>query len=169
VAPLSLTSAVRRTLREMDPDQPIANVRTLEESVTNSMSGRRIMLLLLGSFAAVAVVLACVGIYGVMAFNVTQRSREFSIRLALGAQPRAILGLVLRNGLKLALVGVAVGVAASLAAGRVLSSQLSNVSAVDPLVLAIVSFTLLVVAGLACWLPARRAMKAEPMETLRCE
>jgi putative ABC transport system permease protein len=167
--PLSLAAAVRRVVREMDPDQPIANVSTLKEAVNQSLSGRRLMLLLLGSFAGVAVLLACVGIYGVMAFNVTQRSREFSIRLALGAQPRAILGLVLRNGLKLALLGVAIGVGASLAAGRVLSNQLYNVSAMDPAVLAIVALMLLLVAALASWLPARRAMKAEPMEALRCE
>jgi len=167
--PLTLAPDVRRAVQAVDPEQPIANLGTLEQSVGNSVQVSRIVLTLVGLFAATALVLACIGIYGVMAYSVAQRTREMGIRIALGAGAEQVLALVLRDGMKLVLVGLAIGVVGSLGAGQLLSNQLYRVTGTDPLVFAMVAFVLLAVALLACWLPARRATRVNPVEALRAE
>jgi len=132
--PLTLAETVRKMVLEIDPDQPIANVRTLEQSVYDSLALRRATLILLGLFAVVAISLACVGIYGVMSYAIGQRAREFSIRLALGAQRREIIRLVLKGGMKPALVGIVGGLVAAFALSRFLEKLLFEVKAHDPLV-----------------------------------
>src|SRR5262252_1993784 len=167
--PLALTASVREAVREVDRDQPIANIRSMEQIMSSMAGESRFGALLLGVFAAVALLLSAIGIYGVIAYSVAQRTREIGIRMALGAQGRSVLGLVIGQGMKLALIGVGVGIAGALALTRVLSSLLFNVSATDPLTFVVVSTLLSLVALLACYVPARRATKVDPMIALRTE
>jgi len=167
--PLSLVAAIRSQVQAEDKDQPIANLRTMEQIVSNSISQRRFSTLLLGLFAAVALLLASIGTYGVMSYSVTQRTREIGVRMALGAESRDVLKLVVGEGMKLALAGVALGLVASLALTRLMTSLLYGVSATDAPTFAAVALSLTVVALLACWIPARRATKVDPMIALRCE
>ncbi|HUJ45331.1 MAG TPA: ABC transporter permease [Opitutaceae bacterium] len=169
VPPLTLAPDVRRAVQSVDPEQPIANLGTLEQAVGNSVQTSRIVLTLVGLFAATALVLACIGIYGVMAYSVAQRTREMGIRIALGAGSGQVVALVLRHGMTLVLVGVAIGALGSLGAGQLLSSQLYRVTGTDPLVFTLVAIALIVVALLACWLPARRATRVDPVTALRTE
>jgi putative ABC transport system permease protein len=169
VPPLTLTPDVRRAIGAVDPEQPIANLGTLEQSVGNSVQVSRVVLTLVGIFAATALVLACIGIYGVMAYSVAQRTREMGIRIALGAAMGQVIALVLRDGMKVVLVGVVLGILGSLGVGRLLSSQLYRVSGTDPLVFSAVALVLLGVALLACWLPARKATRVDPVIALRSE
>jgi putative ABC transport system permease protein len=167
--PLALTASVREAVREVDRDLPIANIRSMDQ-ILSSMSGNaRFRTLLLGVFAAVALLLAAIGIYGVISYSVAQRAREIGIRIAIGAQNRDVLRLVVGQGMKLAMLGVGVGIAGALAFTRVLSGLLFNVSATDPLTFVGVSTLLALVALLACYVPARRAMNVDPMVALRCE
>jgi len=167
--PLALTASVREAVREVDRDLPIANIRSMDQ-IMSSMSGdARFRTLLLGVFAAVALLLAAIGIYGVIAYSVAQRTREIGIRIAIGAQNRDVFRLVVGQGMKLALIGVGVGIAGALAFTRVLSGLLFNVSATDPLTFIGVSTLLALVALLACYVPAKRAMNVDPMAALRCE
>jgi putative ABC transport system permease protein len=167
--PLALTASVREAVREVDRDLPIANIRSMDQ-IMSSMSGdARFRTLLLGVFAAVALLLAAIGIYGVISYSVAQRAREIGIRIAIGAQNRDVLRLVVGQGMKLALLGIGVGIAGALAFTRVLSGLLFNVSATDPLTFVGVSTLLALVALLACYVPARRAMSVDPMVALRCE
>jgi putative ABC transport system permease protein len=167
--PLALTASVRESVREVDRDLPIANIRSMDQ-IMSSMSGdARFRTLLLGVFAAVALLLAAIGIYGVISYSVAQRAREIGIRIAIGAQNRDVLRLVVGQGMKLALLGIGVGIAGALAFTRVLSGLLFNVSATDPLTFVGVSTLLALVALLACYVPARRAMSVDPMVALRCE
>jgi putative ABC transport system permease protein len=167
--PLALTASVREAVREVDRDLPIANIRSMDQ-IMSSMSGdARFRTLLLGVFAAVALLLAAIGIYGVISYSVAQRAREIGIRIAIGAQNRDVLRLVVGQGMKLALIGVGVGIAGALAFTRVLSGLLFNVSATDPLTFVGVSTLLALVALLACYVPARRAMNVDPVVALRCE
>ena len=153
----------------MDKDQPLANVRTLESLLVRSIAPRRFNLLVLGLFALVALLLGAVGLYGVMSYSVTQRTHEIGIRMALGAQTRQVLKLVVQQGMAMALIGVAIGLIAAFALTRLMESLLFEVSATDPLTFVVVAVLLAVVALLACWIPARRAAKVDPMIALRYE
>jgi putative ABC transport system permease protein len=167
--PLSLVASVKNQIWAVDKDQTINDVRTMEEIVARSLSPRRFNLWLLGAFAALAMVLASVGIYGVISYAVSQRTREIGVRIALGAQPRDILQLVVKQGLVLTLSGIAIGLAAAFALTRWLESLLFAVSKTDPLTFASVALLLTLVALLACYVPARRATKVDPMIALRGE
>ncbi len=167
--PLSLAGAIRNAIQTVNQDQPVIRIETMEQVVMASLAQSRFSAVLLSLFAALALALAAVGIYGVMAYSVTQRTREIGLRMALGAQARDVLGLVIGQGLKLALVGVALGVLAALALTRLMKSLLFGVSTTDPLTFSLVAALLLTVALLACWIPARRAAKVDPMVALRYE
>ncbi|HZS08171.1 MAG TPA: ABC transporter permease [Blastocatellia bacterium] len=167
--PATLVEAVRKTILAVDPDQPIANVRTLEEAVHNSLARQRTTLVLLGLFAVMAISLACIGIYGVMSYSIGQRARELGIRIALGAQRREIIRLVLAGGMKPGLIGIAVGLAAAFVLSRLVEKLLFEVKTHDPLVF-IASVCLLgMVAVLSISIPARRAARLDPMAVLRAE
>lgn len=167
--PLTLTDEIRRAVQRVDPDQPLANLGTLEQSVALSLRPRQSVITLLGLFSGVALVLACIGIYGVTAYTVTQRTREMGIRIALGAVSGQVMSLVLGDGLKLVSIGLALGLLGSLGAGRAINNQLYRVTWFDPFVLTAVICALLTAATLACWLPARRATRVNPIEALRSE
>ncbi len=165
--PQTLVAPVRASVRAIDPEQPIADVRTMDQWIARSLETRRTPMALLAIFGAVALVLSAIGIYGVLAFGVAQRIREFGIRQALGADRRMILALVLTQGLKTAGVGIVIGVAAAVALSRYLQSQLFGVGAHDPVVFAGVTVLLFAVALAACYVPARRATRIDPMAALR--
>ena len=165
----NLVSAVRQAIREVDPDQPVSNVATMAEVLGEEAAQRRMGMIMLVSFAALALVLASIGIYGVLAYFVTQHTNEIGVRLALGATPRNILFLVLKKGMGLTLIGVVIGVAAAFALTRWMSSLLFGVNASDPLTFVAVPLLLAFVALLACAIPARRATKVDPMVALRYE
>ncbi len=167
--PPAIMGQVRETVREIDPRQVIYNVQTMDDVVATSYAARRLTMILLTAFAALALILACVGIYGVISYLVGQRTQEIGIRMALGAQRRDILALVLGEGTKMALIGTAIGMAASLVLTRLMAKQLFGVSAHDPLTYASVAFVLVLVALAACYVPARRAVRVDPMKSLRCE
>jgi putative ABC transport system permease protein len=167
--PAGLISAVRAVVTEVEPKQALYNVMTMEQRLANTTTSRRLNTALLGSFGAVALLLAVVGIYGVMSYAVTQRRREIGVRMALGAQKSDVLGLFIRGGLRLTLLGVAIGLAGAFALTRYLSSLLYSVEATDPLTFLTVAVALTGVAMLAGYLPARRAAKIDPMEALRYE
>ncbi len=167
--PLQLIAAVKSQIWAVDKDQPINAVQTMEEVVARSLAPRRFNLWLLGVFAALALVLASVGIYGVISYAVSQRTREIGVRIALGAQPRDIFRLVVGQGFALTLDGVVIGLVAAFALTRWLESLLFGVSTTDPLTFAGVALLLTLTALLACYIPARRAMKVDPMAALRSE
>jgi putative ABC transport system permease protein len=167
--PLSETSALRSAVRDINPDQPVVRVRTMEENISGSVSEPRFRAALLAIFAATALVLAIVGLYGLMVYTVNQRVHEIGIRMTLGADPRDVLRMILTQGLKLAISGVLVGVLASVALGRILSRFLYDVSPTDPITIFAVAALLIIVALLASYLPARRAMRVDPMVALRYE
>jgi putative ABC transport system permease protein len=169
VDPMSLAAAVRNEVTAIDKDQPVADIQTMEQRLTASLAQPRFNMLLLGIFAAVALALAAVGLYGVMAYGVTQRTHEIGIRMALGAQRSNVLKLVVRQGMAMALIGVVLGLAASFALTRVMASLLFGVSATDPLVFTIIALLLAAVAFIASYIPARRAIKVDPMIALRYE
>jgi predicted permease len=167
--PTSLASAVRREVAAVDPEQPIARLATLDQTLSESVAPRRFNMLLLGIFAALALAISTVGIYGVVAYSVTQRTHEVGIRMALGAERRDVLNMIVGQGLKLALIGVAIGIAGALALTRFLSSMLYGITPTDPLTFVVVSLILIAVALVACYIPARRAAKVDPMVALRYE
>ena len=166
---MRLSAAVEQQVRAMDSDEPVSQVRTMDQWMADSTSQARFNTVLLATFAGVALLLAVVGIYGVMAYSVTQRTREFGIRIALGARISDVLQLVTREGLSLALVGVALGLVLSLAMTQLLRSLLFQVSALDPWVFASVAAILSIIALTACLIPARRATRVDPMVALRHE
>jgi predicted permease len=165
----NLAGAVRQIIREVDPDQPVSNVATMAEVLGTEAAQRRMGMFMLAGFAALALLLASLGIYGVLAYFVTQHTNEIGVRQALGATPRNILFLVLKKGMGLTLIGVVIGVIASLALTRLMSSLLFGVTAADPLTFATVPLVLVGVALLACYIPARRATKVDPLVALRYE
>ncbi len=165
----SLIAAVRQQVAEVDRDQPLSNIRTMQQVVAASVAQRTFVTVLLGAFALLALLLALIGIYGVMSYATAQRTQEIGIRMALGAQKSDVLKLFLRQGLWLTLVGVSVGLAGAFVFTRLLKSLLFGVSVADPLTFGAVAALLLTAALLACWLPARRATQVDPMIALRCE
>jgi putative ABC transport system permease protein len=167
--PASLAPAVRREISSIDPDQPVSDVRTMTQVMADTVGRARFSTLLFGLFAGLATLLSAVGIFGVMNYSVTLRTRELGLRMALGAQPSRVLMLVLRQGLLLTLVGVAVGLAGALAITRVMSSLLFGVSAADPLTFAAIVPLLTIVSLVACYIPARRATRIDPLVALRYE
>jgi predicted permease len=167
--PDALIEPVRRAVIRMNKEQNAFDFRTMDEIVSSSVADRRFSMILLGSFAALALVLASVGIYGVISYLAGQRTREIGIRMALGAQQMDVLRLVLAEGVKMALVGVAIGLAAALLLTRLMSRVLYGVSSTDPLTFAAVAILLTAVALAACWVPARRAMRVDPIVALRYE
>jgi putative ABC transport system permease protein len=167
--PLSLTGTVRQTVWEIDKDQPVSDISTMEEVIADSVARQRFSMWLLGIFAGLALVLAAVGIYGVMSYSVAQRTREIGIRMALGAQRSDVLKMTIGGGLRLVLMGAAIGLAAALVLTRVMSSLLFGVSPTDPLTFVSISIVLISVAVLASYVPARRATRVDPMFALRHE
>jgi predicted lysophospholipase L1 biosynthesis ABC-type transport system permease subunit len=167
--PESLAPTLARALREVDPDMPLTDLRSMEVRVADSLATRRSPALLAGVFAVTALLLATIGLYGVMAYSVAQRTHEFGIRLALGAQRHDVLGLVLGQGLRLIVIGLVAGLAVALLLTDALSSLLFDVRGNDPFALAAIAALLGFVAAVACFLPARRATKVDPMVALRAE
>ncbi len=168
-APLSLADAMRRAVQQVDPEQPIAYLTTLDDAVDSALTSRRIILTLVTVFAALALGLAAIGIYGLMAYSVSRRTREIGIRIALGAGIGRVIRLVVRDGVRLVVCGLIIGTVASLATARLIQGLLYATSSSDPLVLIGVSVVLLGVALFACWGPARRATHVNPVDALRAE
>lgn len=164
-----LVAGVKREIQALDPDQPLGPVSTMEEDIAKSLGSRGMMMSLLGTFAGIALLLASVGLYGVMALTVTQRTRELGIRLALGARRADVFRLVLNQGMLLVCIGLAVGCVAALGAGRGLQSVLYGVRGFDPPALSFALFVLALVALVACWFPAHRATRVDPIVALRAE
>ena len=169
LAPESLFSSIRDAVRAVDPKQPVYRLETAARMLDESLAESRFYLLLMTVFAGSAMLLAAIGLYGVLAFLVTQRTREIGVRMALGAQSRDVMRLVLGQGMRLTLGGLALGLVAALALTRLLKAMLFGVSATDPLTFAIIALLLPAVALLACYLPARRATRVDPLDALRCE
>jgi putative ABC transport system permease protein len=167
--PLAQMQAIRKTVLEIDPLQPVYSQQSMEQVLSNSMSDRRLMLLLLGIFAAVALLLASVGIYGVMSYSVEQRTREIGIRMALGAERASVVRLILGQGARLAMIGIGIGVLGAFALSRLIAGFLYGVSATDPLTYLLLAMLLGGVAVIACLLPARRAVAVDPVIALRAE
>jgi putative ABC transport system permease protein len=169
VAPASLNETIQRELAAIDPTIPLSQLRTMEELTARSVAPQRFNMLLVGLFAVLGLLLAAVGIYGVMSYSVAQRTNEIGIRIALGANRRDVLRLILKQGLGLALLGLAFGLVGAYALTRLMKTMLFGISTTDPLTYLLIGTLLLLVAGLACWLPARRATKVDPMVALRYE
>jgi putative ABC transport system permease protein len=167
--PSALTRPLAETVRSIDPDLPAYNVKTVEDYLDGTIAIPRFNTLLLGIFAGLALVLTAIGLYGVISYSVAQRTHEIGIRMALGAQPRDMLRLVIGQGVRLALYGVGLGLIAAFAFAHFLSTMLFGVTSTDPVSFATVVITLLAVVLLACYIPARRAMRVEPMVALRYE
>jgi ABC-type antimicrobial peptide transport system permease subunit len=164
-----LTSSIKHEVRALDPDLPIYGVRTMEDRTADSLARRRFSELLLAIFSGLAVALAAIGIYGVLAYMVSQGTRELGIRIALGATQRGILALVVRQGMTLAFSGVAIGLIAAFALTRLMSSLLFGVGATDALTFSAIAALLTLVALVASAIPARRASRIDPMVSLRAD
>ena len=167
--PTAQTPAVRAAVRRIDAYAPVYDIQTIEQLLDNSLGSRRFNIFLLGGLAGVALLLASVGLFGVMAYLVSQRTREIGVRLALGAQPRDVFRLVIGRGMLLALAGVAIGVAAAFGLARFLETLLYHIKPTDPLAFTVAPALLLGVALLACYAPARRAMNVDPVIAIRYE
>jgi len=167
--PLKELGAIKEKIREGNPTQTFLSIATMDQLVDRTISQRRFNLMLLGSFAALALILAAVGLYGLISYTTAQRTHEIGIRMALGAQTGDVLKLVIGQGIKLALIGVLIGMGGALAVTRLMRSLLFGVSAIDPLTFVVVAVSLTLVALVACWAPARRAAKVDPMIALRAE
>jgi putative ABC transport system permease protein len=169
VDPLSLAQPVRGQIAALDKDQAVFNVRTMEQALSRSVAARRFSMILLSVFATLALVLAAVGIYGVISYSVAQRTREVGIRMALGAQTTAVLTVIVRDGLKLVVSGVLVGLVGAFMLSRLLTTLLFGVTPTDAVTYATVALILVGVALAACYIPARRAAKVDPLVALRFE
>jgi len=169
VEPTSLAGAVRGQIAALNKDQAVFNVRTMEQIVSQSVAPRRFSMLLLAVFAVVALALAIIGIYGMLSYAVAQRTREIGLRMTLGAQRTDVMRLVIGHGMKLAIAGVVLGLIASFALTRTMKNLLFGVSATDPITFVSITVLLAVVAFVACWIPARRATKVDPIVALRYE
>jgi putative ABC transport system permease protein len=167
--PAALTSAVRQAVESVDPNQPVTEVRTMDDLISAAVARRQMNMLLLGIFAAVATLLAALGIYGVMAYAVMQRTHEIGIRMALGAEPGDLLQMIIRDAMKLAGIGLVLGIVGSFLTMRFLQTQLYGVKATDPVIFISVAIGLLAVVGAACYFPARRATKVDPLVALKYE
>ena len=167
--PLGTVTMIRETVKTVDPDQPIANIRTMAQLLSKSVARQQFNMFLLALFSLVALCLAAIGIYGTIAYSVSQRTHEIGVRMALGAAQRSVVGLVVRQGMSLALAGLAIGLMASFGLTRLMASLLFGVSATDPATFASVALALSVVALVACLVPARRASKVNPIIALRYE
>jgi len=167
--PTSVTSAIRQQLRAIDPELPLYNVQPMEQRMSESLTDRRTPMVLALVFATVALFLAAIGIYGVLAYQVSQRTKEIGIRLALGGDARSILTLILKEGLVLLAAGFVVGIAGAFAIRRTLEAQLFGIGAMDPMVLASVGAVLGSVALMACLVPARRAAATNPLTALNLQ
>jgi len=167
--PLALAAAVREAIRSIDPEQTVSNVRTMEAVMSEAVARRRFSTLLLGAFAGVAVLLAALGTYGVIAHSVARRTQEIGIRMALGARPIDVLRMVLGQGTRLAILGAVLGVVCALALTRLMGSLLFGVSPTDPMTFFLTALVLPAIAVLASFVPARRATRVDPMIALRCE
>ena len=168
-APGALAVGLQDAVAAVDKDQPVTSIRPMEDWISDSIASRRFQMVLLATFAGLALALAAVGIYGVTAYVVAQRTREIGIRLALGAQTIEILGLVIRHGMSLGIVGVCIGLAGASALTRLISTFLFQIAPFDPVTFVTVTLILTAVSFFACWLPARRAAQVDPMEALRNE
>jgi ABC-type antimicrobial peptide transport system permease subunit len=169
VDPLSLSRSVRDAIAAVDPIVPTGSMRSMDQVLSRSLALRNFMMFLLGLFAALALTLATVGIYGVISYAVSQRTREIGVRMALGARRGDVLRLILGEGLKLVLAGVALGIIAALAMTRLLATMLYGVSVTNPFIFLAVVALLVAVSLAACFVPARRAMRVDPMVALRYE
>ena len=167
--PAALLATMRQQVAQLDPALPIFGISTMKEMHDHNVAPGRLNLLLLGAFAVLALVLASIGLYGLLSFTVTQRQREIGVRMALGAQRRDVLNFVVGQGMRLVLTGVFIGLLGCLALTRVLTSVLFKVEPTDPLTFVTVTLSLCVVALLACYIPARRATRIDPMVALRNE
>ncbi|HXA57214.1 MAG TPA: ABC transporter permease [Candidatus Acidoferrum sp.] len=167
--PAGMSKSLAAVVQSMDSDLPISDVRTMDEILERDLSGDRFATTLLGTFAAVALILAAMGIYGVMAFAVAQRTHEIGLRMALGAVPSRVLGLIVKEGMLLTGIGLALGLAGSYLVGRAMKAELYGIGSIDPLVFGAVAAVLVASALLACYVPARRAMRVDPMVALRYE
>jgi putative ABC transport system permease protein len=166
VDPLSIVAAARTEIHQVDPDQPISNIQTMDEVLGDETASRRLGMTLLTIFASLALLLATLGIYGVLAYFVVQHTQEIGVRMALGAQRSDIVGLVVKKGMRLAVLGVVIGLCAAFALTRLMTSLLYGVGTADPVTYAIIALLLTSVALLACYVPARRASKVDPMVAL---
>jgi putative ABC transport system permease protein len=167
--PLMSVPAIREALHQVDPTEPLTQIETMDQVVSGSLKDWRFHAVLLGIFAALALVIAAIGVYGVISYSIAQRTHEIGIRLALGAQRRDVLRLVVSQGARLALAGIAVGVLAAIGLTRLMASLLYGVTPTDPVTFIAVAVLLLIVALVACYIPARRAMRVDPMVALRYE
>jgi predicted permease len=167
--PTALAGMLRGAVRDLDPELPIYDLQTMEERVSNSLSTHHLATAAIGGFAALSLILSVLGIYGVMRYSTNQRTREIGIRVALGAEPRDVMGMVVRQGMTLAALGLVGGLLTALALTRLLAGLLYGISAYDPLTYAVVTTLLAALAGVTCWLPARRATQVDPMVALRAE
>jgi putative ABC transport system permease protein len=166
---MMLAGAVQRIVAEVDKDQAVFDIQSLEQAISSWVAPQRFWMRLFGIFAGLAVLLAAIGIYGVISYSVSQRTHEIGVRMALGAERNDVLKLVLRQGLKLALIGVAIGIAGSFALTRLIAQFLYGVKATDPMTFAAVALLLTAVALAASYIPARRATKVDPLVALRHE
>ncbi|HSP06332.1 MAG TPA: FtsX-like permease family protein, partial [Acidobacteriota bacterium] len=164
-----LAFAIRHAVRSIDPAMPVSNLKTMDERLADSLAPRRFAVTLLGFFAAVALLMAAIGLYGVISYSVTLRTQEIGIRMALGAQTSQVLSMVLGHGMRLAAIGTAIGLFGAWILARSLSSQLFEIGAFDPVVFLLMAIVLAIVAAMAAYIPAHRAARVDPMGALRYE